>query len=88
MYETVKEVGEETIKNKNITLLSRDHNTSLQSDNVQDIGDINNELIIEEEVTKKYTTIGQLKDDSVYLQKNAKHILHEIPLGILWMMIP
>ena len=36
-----------------ITSLKRYNNTSLQSDNVVDIGEINNSLMIEAEVTKK-----------------------------------
>ena len=46
MYETVKEVDEETITKENITLLKKDHTNSLQYDNVEDIGDINNSLMI------------------------------------------
>ena len=38
MYETVKEVDKEKIIKENFTQLTRDNTTSLQSDNVEDIG--------------------------------------------------
>ena len=38
---------------ENITLLTRDNTTSLQPDNVEYIGEINNSLMIEAGVTKK-----------------------------------
>ena len=37
MYENVREVDEYTIEKENIKLLTRDHTTSLQYDNVKDI---------------------------------------------------
>ena len=46
MYETIKEVYEETIIKEHITLLTKDNTTSIQSDNVEDIGKINNSLMI------------------------------------------
>ena len=52
MYETVKEVDEEIIMKENITSFSRDNISSLQADNVENIGEINNLLIIEAGVTK------------------------------------
>ena len=58
--------------------MTRDHTTSLQSDNVEDIGEINNALLIESKLTRK--TVGQLKDDSVYLLNDAKYILQGRPL--------
>ena len=48
-----KEIGEEKTKKKNITLLTRGNTTSLQFDHVEDIGEINNSLIIEAGVTKR-----------------------------------
>ena len=42
MFETVKEVDEDTVTKENIKLLTRDHTTSLQSDNVDNICEINN----------------------------------------------
>ena len=60
-------------------MLTRDQNNPLQSDNVEDIGEINNSLIIESEVTKFNKTIGQLKGDSVYLLSDAKNILQDRP---------
>ena len=53
MYETVKEVEEETIIEENIMSLTRDNTTSLQDENVEYIGKINNSLMIKEGVTKK-----------------------------------
>ena len=35
--------------------------------------------MIEAKLTKNNKTIGQLKDDSVYLLKNMKHIMPDIP---------
>ena len=60
-------------------MLTRDQNNPLQSDNVEDIGEINNSLIIESEVTKFNKTIGQLKGNSVYLLSDAKNILQDRP---------
>ena len=54
MYKTVKEVDEEIIIEENITSFSRDNISSLQADNVENIGEINNLLIIEAGVTKKW----------------------------------
>ena len=54
MYEAVKEVNEETITKENIMLFTRDNTTSLQSDNVEDIGEIKNLRMIEAGVTKHY----------------------------------
>ena len=65
------------------TLSTRDQSTSLQSDNVEDICEINNSLLIEAGVTKKNKKIVQLKDDSVYLLNDAKYILQEKPIGYL-----
>ena len=53
MYETVKEVEDETIIEENIMSLTRDNTTSLQDENVEYIGKINNSLMIKEGVTKK-----------------------------------
>ena len=52
MFETVKELGGETVTKENITSPTRYHTISLQSDNVEDIGWIIYSLIIEAEVTK------------------------------------
>ena len=52
MYKTVKEVDEEIIIEENITSFSMDNISSLQADNVENIGEINNLLIIEAGVTK------------------------------------
>ena len=59
---------------------TRNHTTSLQPDNVEDIGYIKNPLIIEAEVTKNNKKIRQLKYYSVYLLNGAKHILQDIHL--------
>ena len=45
-----KEIGEEKTKKKNITLLTRGNTTSLQYGKVEDIGKINNLLMIESKV--------------------------------------
>ena len=52
MFETVKEVDEDEIINDHITFLSRDNITSLQVDNVEDIGKANDLLMIGTGVTK------------------------------------
>ena len=41
MYETLKELDEEIITKENIMSLTRYHTTSLQSDNVEVVGEIN-----------------------------------------------
>ena len=56
------------------------HTTSLQSDNVKDIGEINNSPMIEAEVTKNNKTIGKLKYYSVYQLHDAKRIFQDRPL--------
>ena len=52
MYETVKYVDQETIIKESIPSLTRDNTTSLQDDNVQVIGEINDSLMIESGATK------------------------------------
>ena len=56
--------------------MSRDNTTSLQADNLEDIGDINGLLMIEAGVLKIYK-IGQLIDDNVYLLNNMKDNLQD-----------
>ena len=57
VHETVKEVYEGTVTKENFTQFTRDHITSLESENVENIFEINNYLVIEAELTK---TIKQL----------------------------
>ena len=57
-------------------MLTRDCGNSLQSDHVEDIGEIDNFLMIEAELTKQNV---QLEDDYVYLLKNGKDIMQDIP---------
>ena len=52
MHKTVKEVDGGTVTKEKITFFTRDHSTSHQSGNVQDIGEINNFLMIESELGK------------------------------------
>ena len=52
MIETVNDVDEKTIVKEHINLLSRNNTTSLQADNVEGIGEINDLLMIEAGVTK------------------------------------
>ena len=52
MTETVNDVDEKTIVKEHINLLSRNNTTSLQADNVEGIGEINDLLMIEAGVTK------------------------------------
>ena len=40
MHENVKKVDKEAITNENLTLFTRDHSTSLQSNNIKDIYEI------------------------------------------------
>ena len=61
---------------ENITSFTRYHSNSLQSDNVDNIGEINNFLMIEAQLTK---IIGQLRYDSVYLLNDAKYIMSDGP---------
>ena len=60
---------------------TRDQSSSLQSDNVEDICEINNVLMIEAELTKTNKAIGKLKDDSVYLLNYVKHMMQDGPNG-------
>ena len=50
MFETLKEADEETVTEENIIPLTRYHNTSIQSDNVDYIGEMKNSLMLESEV--------------------------------------
>ena len=54
--------------------MKRDNTTSLQSDNVEDIGEINNSLMIESGVTYIYIK-RTTEDDSKYLLNYVKCIL-------------
>ena len=63
--------------------MTRCHTTSLQSDNVEDIYEINNSLLIEAELTINNKTIVQLKDYSVYLLNDARYILQDKYIGYL-----
>ena len=63
-------------------LFKRDRITSIQSDNVEDICEINNVLMIEAELTKTNKAIGKLKDDSVYLLNGEKYILQKKTIEI------
>ena len=66
MFETFKEVDEETIIKEHITPLSKDETTSLQNNNFEDLGDINDLLKIKAVVTKIFKNV-QFKDNNVYL---------------------
>ena len=77
MHETVKEVDEETVTKESIAQFTRDHSTSIQSDNVEDIGEINNFLMIESEITNNNKTVGQLKDGFVCILNYVKHIMQD-----------
>ena len=56
MYKTVKKVDKEKIVKENIISLPKERN-SLQTDNVEDIGEINNSPMIEVGVTKIKLTV-------------------------------
>ena len=47
VFENIKKVNEEKIIKEQITSLSTDNTTSIQTDNVENIGKINNLLMIE-----------------------------------------
>ena len=51
--------------------LTRDNTTSIHSDNVEDIGEINNTLMVEASVTKQNE---QFKDDHVYPLNDVKDV--------------
>ena len=57
-------------------LSTRDHTTSLQSDNFEYIGEIKHSQMIESKV-KKHKTIGKLKGGSMYLLNAPKHIFQD-----------
>ena len=59
-------------------MLTRDNTTSLQYDNVEYIGEINNSPMIEVGVTKNKNN-GQLKYDSTYLLNDTQYILQDKP---------
>ena len=61
MYETVKEVDEETITKKNIMPLTKDNTNSIQYDNVEDRDEINNSQIVEAVLTKNNKKLVNLK---------------------------
>ena len=76
MFETFKEVDEQTIIKELTTSFSSNKKTSLQTDNVEDLYDINYLIIIEAGVTKT-EKIGQLKDDHVYLLNDMKYYFQD-----------
>ena len=51
----IKKVDEEIVTKVNIASFTRDHSTTLKSDNVENIGKIENFLMIEAELIKKKT---------------------------------
>ena len=55
MFETVKEVYEETVTKENNILLTRKHNASFLSGNFEYLDEIDISLIIEADVTKNKT---------------------------------
>ena len=73
MFETVKEVYDETIIKEQIVSLSQNKTTSHQADNVKDIYNINTLLMIEAGVPKK-CKMGHLKEDNIYLMNYRKDI--------------
>ena len=72
MYDTVEECGEQTIIKGKITTLTSDNTTSLQSDNVQNIGEISNSITIEAVVSSK-TKLDNLKI-IMYIYLNIRRI--------------
>ena len=80
MFETVKGVCEETItKEKNISL-TRDTTASLLSGNVEYSDSMNYSVMIEVYLRKNKGSIGQLKDDSVFLLNEVESNFHEKPI--------
>ena len=86
MYQTIKEVDEETITKENMTFLTSYCTTSIPYDNVEGIGEITNSLILEAEVTNNIKIIGQFKDDSVYLLSDANIYFNTNCQKLLWVM--
>ena len=81
MYETVKEVEEETIIEENIMSLTRDNTTSLQDDNVDYIGEINNLLMIKEGVTKQ---LDNWKMICVYIEWCERYFQDKLPEIVIY----
>ena len=75
MCDNVREVDEETIIKEDVKWLTSNNITLLQSDNIEDIAEINNSVIIEAGVTKK--RIRKLKNYYVYLLNYARYIFQE-----------
>ena len=73
MFETVKEVYDETIIKEQIVSLSQNKTTSHQAGNVKYMYDINTLLMIEAGVPKK-CKMGHLKEDNIYLMNYRKDI--------------
>ena len=79
MVETVKEVDEETVTKENNILLTREPTASLLSNNVEYSDKIDTSLMIEADETKNKNTIGQLKDDYVFLFNDVGSTFHGKP---------
>ena len=73
MYETVKEADKEAVTNENIIPLTRDHTTLLKSDNVGDIGEINNSLMLESELPIKRSYDDNKMDGKVEIVEKRKY---------------
>ena len=80
MLETVKEVDEKTVTKENNILLTREPTASLLSGSLEYLDEMETLLMIEAEVTPTQKIV-KLKDDSVFLFKYAKIILHDKRIG-------
>ena len=67
MFEILKEFDEETVTKDNSIMLTREHNASLLSGNVDYSYEMNNSLMIEGDVIKTNKSIRKLKGDYLFL---------------------
>ena len=61
-------------------MFTRKPTSSLLSDNVEYSDEINSSLMIERDVTKNKKSIGQFKDDPMFLLNDVECTLHKKPI--------
>ena len=79
MFETGKEVDEETVTKENNILLKREPSASLLSGNVDHLYEIHTPLFIETDVAKK-KKIRKTEIFSVFLLNDVEITLHDKPI--------
>ena len=84
MFETVKEFDEETDTKEKNSLFTWEPNNLPLSVIVYYSYEINNSLMIKGDETKNNKSIGQFKDDFLFLLNYAESTFHDKPIKNIW----